>query len=311
VYAQLERLAPSDLSVLIEGETGTGKEVAARALHAASRRARGPFVVLDCTAVPPALAESVLFGHEKGAFTGANERRVGVFEAATDGTVFLDEVGELPSEVQPKLLRVLERREVVPVGGTRPRPVNIRMVSATWRDLRAMINQGSFREDLYYRLAFASVRLPSLAERRDDIPALLQHFLARLPPATGGTRAVAPDALAALVARNYPGNVRELLATIERAALVADGAVITRADLAFERRLAAEASRARPEVEGDDAALAPFRAAKQTSIDEFERAYLARLVERAGSNISRAAALAGISRVSLRDLLRRHGLRDD
>jgi len=326
LYALLERVARTDLAVLLEGETGTGKELAARALHETGRRGRAPFIVVDCTSIPPSLAESVLFGHEKGAFTGATERRSGLFEAADRGTLFLDEVGELARDLQPKLLRVLERREVVPVGATKPRPVDVRIVSATWRDLRTMVNDGSFREDLYYRLAQARIRLPSLQERREDVKPLVQHFLTQIPWGVTAARAIEHDALAAMAARAFPGNIRELKATVERAAMIAEGATITTADLAFDRLLAAERSRAAPAASAapaqrapsvlppppsNDAPIEKFKEAKRTLIDEFEKDYLARLLARAGTNVSRAASLAGIERQSLRDLLKRHGLRGD
>ncbi len=319
LFSTLARLARTDLSILIEGQTGTGKELAARAVHDASNYASGPFVVLDCTAIPNTLAESVLFGHERGAFTGASERRVGVFEAAEGGTVFLDEVGELPIELQPKLLRVLERREVVRVGSTTPRPVQVRVISATWRDLRTMINQGKFREDLYYRLAQARVTIPPMRERPEDVPLLVHHFIQRLPPGQGA-RAISPEALNELQRREYAGNVRELKSTVERAAMMAEGAVITNADLAFERMLSGERARAPSPASAVPPAaavpnvndpIAPFKEAKRTLIDEFEKDYLSRLLQRTGNNLSRAAALAGIERHYLRDLFRKHGLRSE
>ncbi len=323
LFSTLQRLARTDLSILIEGQTGTGKELAARAVHDASTHASGPFVVLDCTAIPGSLAESVLFGHERGAFTGASERRVGIFEAAEGGTVFLDEVGELPLELQPKLLRVLERREVVRVGSTTPRAIQVRVLSATWRDLRTMINQSKFREDLYYRIAQARVTLSPLRDRPEDIPLLVYHFLQGLPAGSLGARAISPEALDELVRREYAGNVRELKSAVERAALMAEGAVITPADLAFERMLTGERSRVTTPLTAPtttpsgaslsppDGPLAPFKEAKRTLIDEFEKDYLSRLLSRTGGNLSRAAALAGIERHYLRDLFRKHGLRSD
>ena len=318
LFSMLERLARTDLSILVEGKTGTGKELVARALHDESPRRSGPLVVLDCTAIPATLAESTLFGHEKGAFTGANERRVGVFEAAEKGTIFLDEVGELPLELQPKLLRVLERREVVRVGSTKPHPVDVRVIGATWRDLRAMINQSKFREDLYYRLAQARVTLPALRDRPEDIPLLVQHFLtnlgARLPRDVQCARAIAPDALEELERRDYAGNVRELKSTVERAAMTAAGDVVTKTDLAFERLLTGQ--RHHPPavssaLSGPDADLGRFKDKKRTLIDEFERDYLQRLLARTGNNLSKASALAGIERHHLRDLFKKHGLRND
>jgi DNA-binding NtrC family response regulator len=316
LFAVLERLARTDLGVLLEGETGTGKEVAARAIHEKSRRASGPFVALDCTTIPPTLAESVLFGHERGAFTGASERRVGIFEAASGGTILLDEIGDLPIDLQPKLLRVLERREFVAVGSTRPKPIDVRIVSATWRDLRMMVNQNLFREDLYQRIVQARVRLPTLGERRDDIGPLVQHFLAKIPWDVTAARSIAPDALAVLAARTYTGNMRELKHTVERVAMLAEGSTITGADLAFERMLAGESRSSQatdtprtsqPPPRGED--IEAYKDAKRTVIDEFERGYLARLLERAGTNLSKAARLARVDRQTLRELLVKHGLR--
>jgi DNA-binding NtrC family response regulator len=322
LFSLLERLSPTDLSLLLEGPTGTGKELAARAVHAESRFAQGPLVVLDCTSIPATLAESTLFGHEKGAFTGAHDRRAGIFEAAEGGTVFLDEVGELPLELQPKLLRVLERREVVRLGSTQPRPIQVRIVSATWRDLRAMINQGHFREDLYYRLAQARVCIPPLRDHTEDIPLLVRHFLARLPKDAQGARGITSEALAELVRREYAGNVRELKSTVERAAMTAAGDVITPADLAFERMLSGQrgdpASRyeppkpsVAPPAGASSSDLGKFKDAKRMLIEEFERDYLTRLLARTGNNVTRAATLAGIERHHLRDLFRKHGLRGD
>jgi DNA-binding NtrC family response regulator len=314
LYALLERLAPTDLSMLIEGPTGTGKELAARAIHEASSHASGPFVVLDCTAIPATLAESMLFGHERGAFTGATERRPGVFEAAADGTLFLDEVGELPLELQPKLLRVLEHRQVTRVGSSQPIVVGARILSATWRDLRARVNQAQFREDLYYRLAQARVHLPSLGERADDIPILVQHFMEGLPQGARCARAISADAVADLAQREFRGNVRELRHTVERAAMIAQGDIILPSDLAFERMLMGECQRSSSaateasETDAEPKTLPFFKEAKRTLVDEFERDYLERLLGRAGKNLSRASALAGIERHHLRDLLRKHGL---
>jgi DNA-binding NtrC family response regulator len=315
LFALLAKLARTELAVLIEGPTGVGKELAARAMHASSTHASGPFVVLDCTAIPGELAESVLFGHERGAFTGAVDRRAGIFESADDGTILLDEVGELPVELQPKLLRVLERREVVRLGSVEPRPVHARILSATWRDLRARINQGTFREDLYYRLTQARVVIPPLSARREDVPALIEHFLKRLPDTIPCARAIAPDALRELCLRDFPGNVRELKSTVERAAALAAGEVITPTDLAFERVLMGERHRITtmppPSAAwlGDDE-LPRFKEAKLGLIQEFERSYLERLLQRTSGNLSRASALAGIERHHLRDLARKYGLRE-
>lgn len=319
IFSLLARLARTELSILIEGPTGTGKELAARAVHDASAHARGPLVVLDCTSIPPQLAESVLFGHERGAFTGAIDRRPGVFEAAGSGTVFIDEIGELPMELQPKLLRVLEARQVQRIGSSQPIPVSARVLSATWRDLRARVNQKEFREDLYYRLAQTRVTLPSLAERPEDIPLLVQHFLARLSPSIEAARTVSEEALRELQKKIFPGNVRELLHTVERTAMLANGPVIMPSDLAFERILTGERSRAHaslssrvaatPSFDGSGEDLPLFKDAKRTLVDEFEREYLEQLVTRVGRNLSKASVLAGVERHHLRELLKKHGLR--
>ena len=308
LFETLAKLSRTDLSLLIEGATGSGKELAARAVHTVSARRSSPFVVLDCTALPGALAESILFGHEKGAFTGAIDARPGVFEQADGGTVFLDEIGELPIELQPKLLRVLERREVVRVGGRDVRPLRFRVVSATWRDLRAMINQGRFREDLYYRVAQARVAMPSLRERAEDIPLLVADMLRGRPADAVGARSIAPEALVELSRREFPGNVRELRSVIERSAAMAEGDVISAADLAFERMLVSDARRVE---EVSDEAMEPFKEAKRSLIDDFERGYLKRLLERSGNKLSRAARMAQLERHTLRDLFRKHGLRDN
>lgn len=311
LYALLQRLRHTELSLLIQGETGTGKERVARAIHAASRRAEQPFVVLDCTAIPPALAASRLFGHEKGSFTGASERAVGVFEAAHGGVLFLDEVGELPLELQPLLLRVLQQREVVPVGSNRPRPVDVRVLCATWRDLREMVNRGAFREDLYYRLAQATVWVPPLRERQEDLGVLCRHFLSGQPAHVPAARSISAEALEALRLRPFPGNVRELQNTVERLACLAQGPEIGLSDLELDRALERRAgggALAAGRGADPDVPLSRFKVAKQLAVDEFERGYLTQLMRRAGPNLSRAAGLAGLERHNLRDLLRKHGL---
>lgn len=308
LFGLLERLAPTDLAVFIEGPTGSGKELVARALHDDSPRAKGPFVVLDCAALPASLAESVLFGHATGAFTGAVESRTGVFEAAHGGTVFLDEVGELPLDLQPKLLRVLEQRQVMRVGENKPRPVSVRVVSATWRDLRRMVNQGLFRDDLYYRLAQTRLELPSLSARREDIELLVAEFLRRMPRGVACARSISREALSELAARDYPGNVRELKNTVERAAYMCDGPVIRPQDLAFERMLERGREPASSSEEADDGTMPEFKGAKRTAVDDFEQTYLARLMAKTNGNIAMAAGLAGIERHYLRSLLKKHGL---
>jgi DNA-binding NtrC family response regulator len=307
LFALLERLAKTDLAVLVQGPTGSGKELVAQALHDDGPRAASSFTVLDCAALPPSLAESVLFGHVAGAFTGAVSERMGVFESARGGTVFLDEVGELPLDLQPKLLRVLEQRQVTRIGENRPRPVDVRVVSATWRDLRRMVNQGHFRDDLYFRLAQTRLELPSLVDRREDIELLVASFLRRLPRKVPCARSISREALSELAARDWPGNVRELKAAVERAAFMADGPTIRPQDLAFDRLL--ERSRETPPSDDSDGDEVPdFKGAKRTAVDDFERDYLVRLITKTNNNIALAASLAGIERHYLRALLKKHGL---
>jgi two-component system nitrogen regulation response regulator GlnG len=298
LFALLERLAPAEAPLLVQGETGTGKELCAEALHAHSARASKPFVVVDLAAISPTLIESELFGHVRGAFTGAVSDRAGAFERADGGTVFLDEVGELSSELQPRLLRALERGQIKRVGGNEYKTVNVRVVAATHRDLLAMTAEGRFREDLYHRLAVLTVRMPALRERREDIPDLVEAFLERLQR----PGAIGEATLAHLVAHDWPGNVRELRNVVERAvSLAAPGEEVPAGLLALPR----EAS-ARP-PSGGNAAL-PFKEAKDALIEHFEREYLEGLLARCAGNVSRAAREAGIDRVYLHRLLKRYAL---
>jgi transcriptional regulator with GAF, ATPase, and Fis domain len=296
VFSQLEKVAASDATVLIEGETGTGKEGASEAIHEASARATGPFVVVDCSAIPGNLLESELFGHEAGAFTGATDRRVGAFEMATGGTLFLDEIGELPGELQPKLLRALESREVRRVGGSTPIHCNIRVIAATNRDLRAEVNRGTFRADLYYRLAVVRIALPPLRDRHSDMSLLVAHLLSRIGASPAATAELtAPDYVAELAAAKWPGNVRELRNHLEQCAV-------------FGERRAPNAIAPPHPATTVDAGL-PYEVARRQAIDAFERDYVTALLARTGDNVAAAAREAGVNRAYLHKLLRRHGLR--
>jgi DNA-binding NtrC family response regulator len=293
VFALLARAAPTDATILLLGETGTGKDLAAEALHQASRRAAGPFVVVDCSAIPDALMESELFGHERGAFTGAVDKRVGAFEAAHGGTVFLDEIGELPLELQPKLLRVLERKTVKPVGGNTTRDVDVRVVAATHRDLRAEINRGAFREDLFFRLSVITVRLPPLREREEDVAALAERFWRQV----GGTDALPSELRPRLVGQRWDGNVRELRNLVERARTLGAGLAFVDAPTSSDdRELGVDVS-------------VPFKEAKRRLVERFERPYLTQLLAAHHGNVSAAARQAGLDRVHLIKLLRQHGLK--
>lgn len=311
LFAALPRLAVSDSTILIEGETGTGKGLLAEVIHQKGPRAKGPFVVIDCGAIPPSLIESELFGHGKGAFTHAFTARAGAFEAAAGGTVLLDEIGELPLDMQPKLLRALEERVVRRLGTLDPVRLDVRILAATNRDLRQEVNRGTFRSDLYYRLNIVRIRLPALRERREDIPLLAAHFYEQF--ARSGDPRPPEELVAALVKQDWPGNVRELRGCIERAVLMQD------ADFWFEATLGAEIVSVgtlpeepeavvvppRNEYVGD-LALGSFRAAKERAVAQWERGYVAALVRDNGGNLSRAARAAHMDRNHLRELLRRH-----
>jgi transcriptional regulator with GAF, ATPase, and Fis domain len=316
VFAILERVAPTEMSVLIGGETGTGKELVARALHDESPRHKGPFVVLDCGSLPRELAEAAILGHRKGSFTGAVNDRPGCFEEADGGTLFLDEIGELPLELQPKLLRVLDRREVQRIGESQVRNVDVRVVAATHRDLRMMVGQGQFREDLYFRLSVMAVDLPPLRERGEDVVMLAQRFLDEMVRSMNGMmpRPVFSDAARdALMLESFPGNVRQLKNVVQRAAHLCRNGTIEPSDLHLGRRAdrpVASSSESTSADDGIDPSLyeAPFKEAKQTMVDGFERAYFRRLLAKTDNNLSRASAEAGITRYYLRELLKRLGM---
>ncbi|MBK9001370.1 MAG: sigma 54-interacting transcriptional regulator [Myxococcales bacterium] len=294
-FAILEKVAVSDATVLIEGETGTGKDVAAEGIHQASPRRDANLVVVDCGAVPANLLESQLFGHERGAFTGADQRRVGAFEEASGGTVFLDEIGELPLELQPKLLRVLEKKQITRLGSNQPRPVDVRIVAATNRDLRAMVNSGQFREDLYYRLAVVRVRLPALRERPEDIPGLVRRFVQTFGAnAAAVERLTRAEHLSALARSAWPGNVRELKNAVERSV------VLDQPGLPPEPSLP---------VSGAVDIGMPYEEARHRALGDFERRYLTAQLAAHGDNVSAAARASGMGRVHFHRLLRRSGLR--
>ena len=299
-------MAPTDATVLVTGETGTGKELVAEALHEHSPRKNGPFVVLDCGAIPANLMESETFGHERGSFTGATAAHAGAFERANGGTLFLDEIGELPLEMQPKLLRALERKEIRRVGGAKTMQVNIRVVAATNRDLAVEVNKGRFREDLYYRLAVAHLAVPPLRARRDDNPLLVEHILASLPD---GLRArPRPETIELMKRHEWPGNVRELRNVVERAVLYRQ-AVREPSIMAPVPAGAGAAPPAAAPVAVDP--TVPFKLAKQDMIDEFERRYVRALLDAHGGNISAAARAAGIDRMSIHKILTRLGMERD
>jgi two-component system, NtrC family, response regulator GlrR len=289
---QARLVAESDASVLIFGDSGTGKELLARAIHRASKRADGPFVAVNCGAIPAELLESELFGHARGAFTGAVQAHRGLFQTADGGTLFLDEIGDMPLPLQVKLLRVLQEGEVRPLGATQSIPVDVRVISATHRDLEAQRAAELFREDLYYRLNVVSLRLPPLAERREDIPVLATHILRRLAERYHKPQpTLAPEAMALLIAAPWPGNVRQLLNLLEQAVALTSTAVIP-------------ASVVQNALSEDASALVPFEEARRS----FEREYLVRLLKITGGNVTQAAQMAKRNRTEFYKLLQRHKL---
>jgi transcriptional regulator with GAF, ATPase, and Fis domain len=313
VFSRVERVAKSDATCLVHGETGTGKEVVAWAIYEASKRAQKPFVVVDCGAIARNLVESELFGHEKGAFTGAVARKIGAFERANGGTVFLDEIGELETELQPKLLRALERKEIQRVGGEKTIPVDVRIVAATNRDLRSMVATGGFREDLYYRLAVVTVELPPLRERKDDIHVLVDHFLEGMSAEKSD---LPPHAMARFAEHNWPGNCRELKNAVERAVVLGE--------TQFMRGGSGPASSS-PSSSGSGGAAAspdkdqavgqfevelerPYKEQKASVVADFEERYARKLVRHHKGNVSAAARQAGIDRMSLHKILARYDL---
>jgi len=296
VFAQLSRVSHSVASVLILGESGTGKELAAEAIHAASPRSQGPFVVVDCGSLPATIIESELFGHVRGAFTGANESRAGAFEAAQGGTIFLDEIGELELSLQPRLLRALEARTVRRIGGDRNIQLDVRVLAATNRDLAAMVASGDFREDLYHRLNVVRVRLPPLREHREDIELLARHFAAlavqKYPQARAD--AVSDEVVAQLEKRSWPGNSRELRNVVERLVLLGPRA-------RFEDRAGDSQSSGYLEL--------PFQDARDVAVARFEKAYVEAALERHGGNVAAAARACGVHRGYLFRLIRRHEIK--
>src|SRR5580700_11138397 len=296
VYKLIGQVAASDTTVLIRGESGTGKELVLNAVHFNSARAKGPLVKVNCASIPDTLLESELFGHEKGAFTNAASRRIGRFEEASRGTLFLDEIAELTPALQSKLLRAIQERTIERLGSNTPIPVDIRLIAATSRNLEQAVQEGEFREDLYYRLNVVTIQLPPLRERRQDIPALVQHFLNR-----GARKAsITPQALAMLDEYHWPGNVRELENTIERALVLAREGVVTKAEIQL---------RAPSERLGDRwTDQAPLEIGWQANISELEKSLVERALRQAQGNKSKAAELLGIHRRLLYEKMRAYGI---
>jgi DNA-binding NtrC family response regulator len=298
VFALGARAAESDLPLLITGETGTGKEICAAAIHGASARRDGPFVVCDLGGLSRTVIENELFGHVRGAFTGADHDRSGSFPAATGGTILIDEIGELERDLQPRLLRAIERREIKPVGSATYQQVDVRVIAATQVDLEAEVAAGRFRRDLYHRLAVLHLELPPLRARKEDIPRLVRRFVDAIRP--GGAVEIPPDTLAALGEHDWPGNVRELRNVVERALTVAPRA----------RRLEPSLLEIPPPAGRGEAERAdvPFHEAKEKLVSSWERGYLADLLRKTGGSVAEAARRSGVDRAHLYRLLKKHGL---
>ena len=312
VFDLIRKVAPTDATVLLTGESGTGKEVAARALHELSRRSDAPFAVVDCASLPPTLIESELYGHERGAFTGADRARIGAFEAAEGGTLFLDEIGELPLDLQTRLLGVIERRQVQPLGSTKTRKIDVRLIAATNRDLRREVNRETFRADLYFRLAVVSVLMPPLRDRPDDIPLYVESFLAD-QAAAGFAFSIDPDTIMALARRPWPGNVRELRNVLERAAALgevdstAPVGVVSPEDPTHQEGVVADALV--QEISARVDPTIPFKNGKAMLVGSYERVYVQALMKKHKDNITRAARAAEIDRVYLLRLLDKYEMR--
>ncbi|MEW6307892.1 MAG: sigma 54-interacting transcriptional regulator [Bacillota bacterium] len=296
VHRLIRKVAPTDSTVLVRGESGTGKELVAQAIHAGSARTSSPFVTINCAALPETLLESELFGHARGAFTGAVSAKKGLFEEADGGTLFLDEIGDVSLALQAKLLRVLQEHEFMRIGETKPRQVDVRVIAATNRNLEQTVAAGSFRSELYYRLNVVSISLPALRERREDIPLLARAFLERFRLRTGRSLGgFAPEAMGALCGYDWPGNVRELENALERAVILCEGELIGLADL--------------PEAIAGEAADIPHTGPPfREAVESFQRRLICDALERAGWIQSRAARSLGLKRTTLSEMMKRLGI---
>ena len=317
VLATVERVATTNATVLLGGESGAGKDLIARAIHQHSRRSSGPFIKINCTAIPENLLESELFGYEKGAFTGAASSKPGKFELADKGSMFLDEIGDVPPAIQVKLLRVLQEREFERLGGTRTLKVDVRLIAATNRDLRAALEDGTFREDLYYRLNVVPISIPPLREHKEDIPYLVDHFLERFAQEFGKPiTAITPAALRVLTEFHWPGNVRELENIIERAVALSSGTVLDVADIHLDRRPGvagtetAQITSLASGAPGSGTGLAALPPEGMT-LEQFEDEIIREALRRAAGNKSQAARLLGLSRNALRYRLSKMGVPDE
>ncbi len=304
LFRRLQKGAPTDLTVLVQGETGTGKELVAQAVHDASPRKDGPFVIVDCGSIAPTLAEATLFGHEKGAFTGATSARESPFVEANGGTIFLDELGELPLDVQPKLLRALAERRIKKVGSNTYEPFDARVVAATRRDLEAAVNLGTFRSDLYFRLAQVRAFVPPLRQRLDDVPGLIRHMLDQMG-AKAAWRRVSRSTLDRLLRYDWPGNVRELRNAVSVALALAE----ENEPLDIAAAVGLKAAKPKGKIV-EATAIRAYHDAKREALQQFERAYFKQLVDATNGNVAEISRRTGLQRTHVRKYLRLHGLRE-
>lgn len=309
VYRRIIQVAPTDSTVLITGESGTGKELVARAIHRNSPRREMPFVAVDCTALAENLLESELFGHVKGSFTGAIQTKMGLFRVADGGSLFLDEISNISLGTQAKLLRVLQERHVTPIGSTQPIPINIHLIAATNKNLKTMVSNGSFREDLFFRLNIIPIELPSLRERKNDIPLLVSHFLKKYTAEIGKEiRGIAPDALTFLEEYPFPGNVRELENTIERAVVLVEGDIISKEDLELADGEEQEVSLGGYVPTSSEELKEMKRDVRGKAVETIEKAFVMSALERNNWNVTRAAEETGILRPNFQGMMKRLGI---
>jgi DNA-binding NtrC family response regulator len=310
VISMVAKVAPTDATVLVCGESGTGKELIARAIHANSRRHDRVFFAVDCATLSPNLLESELFGHAKGAFTGADKDKDGIFQLADQGTVFLDEIGNIGTEVQGKLLRFLETRELWRLGGTGPRKVDIRLIFATNKNLEGLVSAGSFREDFYYRIHVYPIRLPPLRERREDILPITRHFVAQYARQMNKPDLeLDPDAEQRLVRYDWPGNVRQLRNTIERAVILCEANRLTTMDLGLPDTDGEQAETAGRAPQTNEELKRMKREIRRSSVEEIERSFLVQALEKSDWNITRASKMTGLQRPNFQSLMKKHGIR--
>jgi DNA-binding NtrC family response regulator len=306
VYRRIMQVAPTDSTVIITGESGTGKELVARAIHKNSQRREHPFVALDCTSLAESLLESELFGHVKGSFTGAIQTKMGLFKVADGGTLFLDEISNISLTIQAKLLRVLQERMVTPIGGTHPIPIDIRLVAATNKNLRSLVSEGAFRDDLFFRLNIIPVDLPPLRERKGDLPVLIRHFLKKFSAEIGkDIRGIAPDAYALLEDYAFPGNVRELENIIERAVVLAEGDIIRKEGLELQPPQGEIITRASFVPQSLDELKESKRQIRERAVEPIEKAFVMNALKRNNWNVTRAAEETGMLRPNFQALLKK------